>query len=422
MKGLRTYGIAFLLAGLGIGIIIGSSCTFSESKAGAETQKDEAAKLDSTPQARLFPLGRTPSAIKDNQYPRSYFPNTELLGPDEMRVTALGTGMPNLTRKQKSACFMVELGNGDVFLFDIGTGSTDNLSALRPDWSKIDKVFAGHLHTDHVGDFDSLLIGGWLGGRYTPLHLYGPSGAEPELGTKAFAENIAKSYAWDIRGRSGALPTAGGLIEVHEFDYKGINQIVYQKDGVTIRSWPAIHALDGPVSYSLEWKGLKFVFGSDTAPNQWFIKYAKGADMAIHECVFTPEDMARVYRWSMGQATWVSTIIHTPPEAFGKIMAEVKPRLAVAYHTWLHFDLRPNTEKGIRKTYDGPLSMAEDLMVWNITKDHIEVRMAIVDENAWPTGASEAYRKAPRKEKAEISEFIKNGRWKGYIPPPIPED
>jgi hypothetical protein len=28
-----------------------------------------------------YPLGRKPAAIVDGQYPASYFPNTELLGP-----------------------------------------------------------------------------------------------------------------------------------------------------------------------------------------------------------------------------------------------------------------------------------------------------------------------------------------------------
>ncbi len=41
------------------------------------------------------PLGRKPTAIVDGNYPASYFPNTELLGLDEIRITALGTGMPN---------------------------------------------------------------------------------------------------------------------------------------------------------------------------------------------------------------------------------------------------------------------------------------------------------------------------------------
>ncbi len=33
----------------------------------------------------------------------SYFPNTEILGEDEMRVVALGTGTPNFRRSQASA-------------------------------------------------------------------------------------------------------------------------------------------------------------------------------------------------------------------------------------------------------------------------------------------------------------------------------
>ncbi len=72
----------------------------------------------------------------------TYFPNTEELGADEMRIIALGTGLPTpITRAQKSTAWMVELGNGDVFLFDLGTGSMENLFGLRPDFSKIDKVF-----------------------------------------------------------------------------------------------------------------------------------------------------------------------------------------------------------------------------------------------------------------------------------------
>ena len=44
-----------------------------------------------------------------------YYPGTEDLGPDEMRVVALGTGMPSPRPKQAAACWLVELGNGDKF-------------------------------------------------------------------------------------------------------------------------------------------------------------------------------------------------------------------------------------------------------------------------------------------------------------------
>ena len=91
------------------------------------------------------PEGRIPQEIRDNRYPRTYFPGTEKLGKDEMRIVALGTGMPTQSPSNASASFLVELGNGDSFIFDLGTGSTDRLAGLEADYSKLDKVFVSHL-------------------------------------------------------------------------------------------------------------------------------------------------------------------------------------------------------------------------------------------------------------------------------------
>jgi len=368
-----------------------------------------------------MPRGRTPAAIVDGQYPASFFPNTELLGANEMRITALGTGMPNQTRAAVSISYLVELGNGDKFLFDIGSGALANLFSLRPDFSKLDKVFASHLHVDHVGDFMAMHIGSWLSGRYTPIHFYGPSGSSPELGSKAYVEGMQKAYAWDIATRSGALPDAGGKIEVHEFDYKQENTIVYQKNGVTIRSWPAIHSLDGAVSYGLEWNGLKYVFGGDTYPNKWYMEYAAGADVASHECFLPPKALAAYFGWDLAQATYVSTRIHTEPQAFGKVMSTLKPRLAVGYHSVQSPENNAAIMDGVRNTYDGPLALARDLMVINVTNDTIKVRMATVDEYVLPPDVTPAYKKAPRTDNKSPSKAILDGKWKGYTPPPMPK-
>jgi len=406
---IKTAWIVLLVLGVAIGIVITGNL-------GHQTQAQESDQ----PKDHL-PLGRKAAAIADGKYPASYFPNTELLGHDEMRITALGTGMPNLTRAAASICYLVELGNGDKFLFDIGSGAMANLFSLQPDFSKIDKVFASHLHVDHVGDFMGLHIGSWLSGRYTPLHLYGPSGSSPEMGTKAFVEGIQKGYAWDIAGRSGALPDAGGQIVVHEFDYKGVNEIIYQENGVTIRSWPAIHLLDGPVSFGLEWNGLKYVFGGDTYPNKWYIKYAGDADVASHEAFLPPKALAKYFGWDMTLATFVSTRIHTEPQAFGKVMSAVKPRLAVGYHSVQSPENNAAIMDGVRKTYDGPLALARDLMVINVTKDNIVVRMAVVDEYVLPPDVTQAYIKATRSGQKKASEYITGGKWKGYTPPPMPK-
>ena len=354
--------------------------------------------------------------------PDAWYPRTEKLGPDEMFVVALGTGMPTpITRGQKSSAWYVELGNGDIFLFDIGSGSVENLFALRPEFHRVDKVFASHLHTDHVGDAAALWIGGWLSGRYTPLHIYGPSGAKPELGTGSFVEGLKKTYAWDVSGRAGILPDAGGQLIAHEFDFKQDNGVVYEKNGVKITSFPAVHVLDGPVSYRLDWNGLSFVFGGDSAPNKWFIERARGADFVIHECFYTPEGLANVLGWDLRQATFVSSYIHTPPSGFGKIMSEVKPRLAVGYHTIRNAELDQQILEEIRTTYDGPLAIANDLMAWTITKDAIVQREVVSAERVQAPPTTQGYKEAKRSGEAKYSDFTNNAKWKGYRPPPLPE-
>jgi len=339
-----------------------------------------------------------------------YYPGTEKIGANEMRIVACGTGMPAQRRSQAATCFLVELGNGDKFLFDIGTGSGANIASLGIPYDDLDKLFISHLHSDHVGDLDALWIGGWTGGRHGALQVWGPSGQTPEFGTKHFIEKTKEAYKWDYTGRLGVIPTRGGDLVVHEFDYKQENRIVYEMNGVTIRSWPAIHAIDGCVSYSLEWKGLKFVFGGDTVPNMWFDKYAKNADLAIHECFMTPTLLMKKYGFSAHTALLVATEVHTPPAGFGIVMSRIKPRMAVAYHFFNDYDTRYPIYEGIRRYYKGPLTMATDLIVWNVTKENIRVREVIVDDASWPAKSSTPPDQPDRKLKTPFTQFVDQGK------------
>ncbi|MGI9372016.1 MAG: guanitoxin biosynthesis MBL fold metallo-hydrolase GntH [Hyphomicrobiales bacterium] len=352
----------------------------------------------------------------------AYYPNSEDLKPDEMRVIACGTGMPTTRAKQAAACFLVELGNGDKFLFDIGSGSAERISSLQIPYNFLDKVFIGHLHTDHFGALHDLFIGGALMGRNVPLRVWGPSGAAPELGTAYALDHMQKMLTWDLAGRAGNVDFRGYKMDVTEFDFKLENEVIYEENGVKIRTFPAIHSIDGSVSYALEWNGLKFVFSSDTYPNKWFVKYAKDADLLIHECFIAVPDLVNKMRFSPESALLVGTQVHTAPEAFGKVMSEVKPRMAVAYHFFNDFDTSAAVHDRIRKTYDGPLSLAEDFMVWNVSKDNIRVRMAVTEEATWsPPLARPAelpkeedktnFAKSIGLDSVDFSDFTKSGFW-----------
>jgi ribonuclease Z len=327
-----------------------------------------------------------------------------------MRVVALGTGMPNARPKQAAACWLVELGNGDKFLFDIGTGSAERLSAMKIPMDYLDKLFIGHLHSDQVGDFDALWIGGNVANRMVPLRVWGPSGHKPEFGTKYFVEKLREAYTWDIGSREGNKDTRGLALKVTEFDYKQENVVVYEENGVVIKSFPAIHALDGSISYTLEWKGLKFAYSSDTYPNKWWMEFATDADIAIHECFAPPKVLVEKQKFPPGTALNVGTQVHTSPAQFGKVMSMIKPRLAVGYHFFNDYDTAPLVLEQVRETYDGPLALATDYMVFNVDKNGHRVRMAAIDEDIWPQPSTIPQQPPDFSKAIGFSDYITGGR------------
>jgi ribonuclease Z len=362
--------------------------------------------------AGVFAAGGTvsdPNGIAPDRY--VYYPGTEALGPDEIRLHACGTGMPAARHKQAATCWLIELGNGDKFFFDVGTHSMGNVASLMIPYDYLDKVFITHLHSDHWGDLASLWIGGWTAGRNNPLQVWGPSGAEERLGTAHAVKHFQEAYYWDWKGRLGALAEEPGNIEVTEFDYTGANHIVYDKNGVVVRAWPAIHSLDGPVSYSLEWNDYKVVFGGDTFPNKWYLEYARDADAAIHECFHLPTQMVEKYNQAPIVAMNVATKIHTSPQAFGKIMSTVKPKHAIAYHFFNDDDTRYEIFEGVREVYDGPLSLAVDGMMWNITRKGITERMTVMTEDAWSVPGSRPPPPGDPSKATPISDKIRAGAW-----------
>ena len=230
------------------------------------------------------------------------------------------------------------------------------------------------------------------------------------MGTKYAVEHMLKAYNWDYMTRAVTINPKPGGITVTEFDCKGLNEVVYEANGVTVRSWPCIHAGDGPISYALEWNGYKIVIGGDTAPNVWYPEYAQGADWANHECFMTSQQMLEKYNQPPQLALRINLLFHTSAQSFGKIMSMVKPRHAVAYHFFNDADTRYDIYDGIRESYDGPLSMATDLMTWNITRDAVIERMAVSPDSDWEVEGPGEKLAPDRSRESEYTKFTLEGR------------
>ncbi len=116
-----------------VGYVLGSTREERSSNAQATAQESavaEAQKKSITPTGQLYD-------------PNVYFPGTEQLGKDEMRIVACGTGMPTARASQAASCWLVELGNGDKFIFDAGTGSAERVASMHIPYDYLNKIFIG---------------------------------------------------------------------------------------------------------------------------------------------------------------------------------------------------------------------------------------------------------------------------------------
>ena len=92
-------------------------------------------------------------------------------------------------------------------------------------------------------------------------------------------------------------------------------------------------------------------------------------------------------------------------------MSTIQPRHAVAFHFFNEEATRYGIYQGIRSTYDGPLSLATDMMVWNLGKDKITERMAVSVDEAWSVPGT-AQQPPPEKGMPNpTTDFIEKGRW-----------
>ena len=315
----------------------------------------------------------------------NWFPGTELVQPEEMRVTFMGTS-PILRPGQMNTSIYVELGNGDNFIFDIGSGCIANYLAAGVALNQLTQVFLTHLHIDHYASLPYLYeFGGWFGRWKEPLTVYGPSGPTKESGTRSMIDGMLKMINW--HDSSFDMYPAGNKIRVVEFDFKDDGGIIYNKNGVTIKHWRRSHTKDGAVGYRLDWKmksgkKLSFVWTGDGRPSMLDLEYAKGADLYITEVQTELVGlMARVYGVPPFLARYTMDTAHTPGYAAGWLASKIKPRLFMTTHMPYDPYLNAETVAQIRHHWKGPFHFgAPDGIVANVTPERVWVREGILPD------------------------------------------
>jgi ribonuclease Z len=317
---------------------------------------------------------------------RNYFPPNEPLAEGEMRISFPGSTPWPPTLSQSGTSIMVELGTGEFmprrFFFDMGNGSVKNILGLGVLPMAINDIFISHLHVDHYHDLIYMLPFTATMGRFTPLRVYGPSGARPDLGTGYMVDKMREMLVWHIENFEHVPIGDGTEVDVTEFDWRDENGVCYDQDGVTVRHWPRSHVKDGASAYRLDWEvgDLSFVWTGDGRPDEKTVQYSQDVDVFVTEGqVDLPAIMAMKWGTPEFMTEYTIDTYHTPYYAAGKLFSEVDPRLGMITHTNYEEELIGESVAEVRAHWKGMFIFgAPDVMVVNVTSDSIWARKAAI--------------------------------------------
>lgn len=299
-----------------------------------------------------------------------------------IKVTLLGTGAPVPSIERFGPSILVEAG-GQKLLFDCGRGAGQRLWQLKIPLGQINALFLTHLHSDHIVGIPDLWLTGGIpavyGRRASPFQVFGPNG------TRDMMENLVKAFSWDINTRSKEKNKADSGSLVNATDVK--EGFIWEKNGVKVTPFTVRHAefIDLALGYRIDYAGHSIILSGDTRYSENLIRYAKGADVVIHEVAASQEDSTR-------NSPLVNQILgfHTSPEDAGKVFEQIKPKLAVYSHIVLLTSdpsVLPPTINDLtirtQKLYTGALQIGEDLLSIEIG-DKVKVSKYIT------TGSKEA--------------------------------
>jgi ribonuclease Z len=113
------------------------------------------------------------------------------------------------------------------------------------------------------------------------------------------------------------------------------------------------------------------------------VEAASGADLLIHECFQSPAVYARATGLPPETAQRITRLAHTVPEQMGKILDLARPRMGALWH----LDVTPGVDavfEEISASYSGPVTVTQDLTVFNVTPDAVIARQAKVNDAAPP--------------------------------------
>ncbi|UQS83734.1 ribonuclease Z [Bombilactobacillus thymidiniphilus] len=112
----------------------------------------------------------------------------------ELEFLGTGSGVPSKGRNLSSVALKLLNERNEIWLFDAGEGTQQQIlsTTIRP--RKINKIFITHLHGDHIFGLPGLLSSRSFQGGEQPLTIYGPPGIKKFVQTTLELSDSHLSY------------------------------------------------------------------------------------------------------------------------------------------------------------------------------------------------------------------------------------
>ena len=242
-------------------------------------------------------------------------PVSQLPEEDSLTAVVCGSRSPINDPNRAEACILVQAGD-QIFIFDTGNGSAQNLHNWNMPWNRLEGIFYTHLHSDHISDIADFHQGTWLNGqRSSKQKVFGPEGVQ------LLTDGIELAYTKDYFFRNEHHGDIIAPLNIVGFDTHTVNlnnPVLIDNEDLKITAYSVSHdPVDPALGYRIDYKGRSISISGDTIYDQNLVNNSKDADVLFHESM----------------SLEILDLINANAKATGNMVAEIVTVDILDYHT-----------------------------------------------------------------------------------------
>ena len=300
-----------------------------------------------------------------------------LRSTDALHVVLCGTGSPLPDPSRSGPCTAIVTPERLVVI-DAGSGTVRSLQLIGLSPARIDAVLLTHFHSDHIDGLGELLLQRWAGSSAAAaLAIHGPPGVEEVVAGLARTYAADRGYRIAHHGEAVVPPSgAGGSARTFAAPAAGEEVPVLDEAGLRITAFRVDHApVEPAVGYRIERGGRSVVVSGDTEKSENLARFAKGADVLVHEALaphlvaILGEEAAHAGQTDLAKITRDILDYHTSPVEAAEIAREAGVGLLVFTHIVPPLPFAPLEElfaEGVADTWSGRWIVGRDRMVFTL--------------------------------------------------------